>query len=210
MKIPHKDFVELSNIQKGLDDKILEGKGLDEETDSLFMKKVWALVVELGELSNEWQGFKFWKENQKPNTGICEKCLGDGKYIGDGFDIYNKCLYCSGSGKSDDNPLLEEYVDCLHFLLSIGNDLDIKKVDRTSYVIKTKEEKEKTVNMFMIMAYNALYLQQVNKEFSKEYYGVIFKSFEDIGTLLGFRWKDVKEAYYNKNEVNHARQANGY
>src|SRR5690606_25251306 len=105
-------------------------------------KKILALQVELGELANEWRGFKFWSKDQEPRTKVkkvCETCGGE-RYIliseSFGFD---KCSDCDGKGDfGETNPLLEEYVDCLHFILSIGlelgmdeiaDELDLKKFD---------------------------------------------------------------------------------
>ncbi|MDQ4683029.1 dUTP diphosphatase, partial [Stenotrophomonas maltophilia group sp. RNC7] len=57
---------ELFEMQRKLDEHIVREKGLDGQ--DLLPKKILALQVELGELSNEWRGFKFWSNNQNPNT----------------------------------------------------------------------------------------------------------------------------------------------
>nr|QRZ17780.1 dUTP diphosphatase [Virgibacillus sp. AGTR] len=48
-------------IQKELDTRIEREKGL--EGQNLLDKKILALQVELGELANEWRGFKFWSKD---------------------------------------------------------------------------------------------------------------------------------------------------
>jgi len=41
-----------------------------------------------------------------------------------------KCIHCNGTGIEElKNPLLEEYVDGLHFLLSIGLDENVGVLD---------------------------------------------------------------------------------
>src|SRR5690606_21727353 len=95
------NLYKLFKIQAKLDEKIVKEKGL--EGQDLLDKKILALQVELGELANCWRGFKYWSNDQEPITKI---------------DIGN-------SQYSIVNPLLEEYVDCLHFILSIGNDIGI-------------------------------------------------------------------------------------
>ena len=48
--------------QKKLDDHIIQEKGLQGQ--DLLDKKILALQVELGELCQEWRGFKFWSEDR--------------------------------------------------------------------------------------------------------------------------------------------------
>src|SRR5690625_3584703 len=107
----------LFEIQAELDKRIVEKHGLQNE--DLLDKKILALQVELGELANEWRGFKFWSEDQEPN--ICD--LPKGTCTCRDCEMY----YCDKVHESTVeaknlyvNPLLEEYVDCLHFILSIG------------------------------------------------------------------------------------------
>src|SRR5690625_4329698 len=131
----------LFETQKELDERIVKEKGLEGE--DLLDKKILALQVELGELANEWRGFKFWSEDQVPRTEhICELCDGakeisattDTGSVGETYEVYDtyevdvECPLCEGYD-NDENPLLEEYVDCLHFIISIGNDLEIEQWD---------------------------------------------------------------------------------
>lgn len=60
------NLYKLFKIQAKLDEKIVKEKGL--EGQDLLDKKILALQVELGELANEWRGFKFWSNDQKPRT----------------------------------------------------------------------------------------------------------------------------------------------
>src|SRR5690606_16674705 len=102
----------LFQMQKELDARILAEHPIQEGENRL-AKKILALLVELGELANEWRGFKFWSEDQVPRTRVLVNRTTDDigfKYIGP---------------EHIKNPLLEEYVDCLHFLLSIGLESEI-------------------------------------------------------------------------------------
>src|SRR3989337_2540496 len=110
-------------MQKILDERIIKEKGL--EGQDLLPNKILALQVELGELVNERRGFKHWSTDQKPRyERKCHACNGEGRFPlhEDGLtpDIETEeCLYCEGTG-IEAKPILEEYVDCLHFILSIG------------------------------------------------------------------------------------------
>src|SRR5690625_2968355 len=110
----------LFKIQTELDKRIVEKHGLQNE--DLLDKKILALQVELGELANEWRGFKFWSEDREPKTKeypkdicTCKDCA------------MHWCDKVHESTAEEEgiyvNPLLEEYVDCLHFILSIGLEL---------------------------------------------------------------------------------------
>src|SRR5690625_3524767 len=105
----------LFDAQKKLDDHIRKEKGL--EGQDLLDKKILALQVELGELAQEWRGFKFWSEDREPRYETVEIYVhgydGPGQSTRASIEEYQRW------------PIEEEYVDCLHFLLSIGNDLKI-------------------------------------------------------------------------------------
>src|SRR5690606_9793852 len=115
----------LFEIQRNLDDHI-EREHPRQPGEERLAKKILALQVELGELANEWRGFKFWSKDQEPRIKDykqtkCKWCNGSGD---DGTGV---CPDCKSSGDvyKEYNPLLEEYVDCLHFILSIGLEIGV-------------------------------------------------------------------------------------
>ncbi|ACT00268.1 dUTP diphosphatase [Paenibacillus sp. JDR-2] len=55
---------QLYEMQKALDARIIKEKGL--EGQDLLPDTVLALQVELGELANEWRGFKHWSTDRAP------------------------------------------------------------------------------------------------------------------------------------------------
>ena len=204
----------LFETQAKLDKRIVEKKGLQGQ--DLLDKKILALQVELGELANEHRGFKFWSEDQEPRTyGFdddkdCEYCNGTGTVRGHPSDTGYSCPDCEGSGFMHYNPLLEEYVDCLHFILSIGNDLGI-----AYEVVDIRDYTEHTTTF----VFSGLFFQLINLEEDlynhREYklesdYGMIFHVFLALGKKLGFTWEQIEESYFAKNKINHERQANGY
>lgn len=115
-------------------DAYIEQQHPTTEGENRLEKKVLALLVELGETANEWRGFKFWSNRQATNelewiNEDCKSCKGTGVDV-EGVALGNPypCIECEGKSivAYSKNPLLEEYVDCLHFILSIGNDLRVK------------------------------------------------------------------------------------
>jgi len=174
--------------------------------------KLLALQVELGECANEWRGFKKWSKDQEPRTRVtCSVCDGSGLM---NFVVKKTCRFCNGSGTVG-NPLLEEYVDCLHFILSIG--LEIECTPATCGAALTVPND--ITNQFMCLMegafkirhnlkYKDIHKSALDTAFSN--YHRVLGIFKGLGEMLGFTWDEVEMAYYEKNKVNHARQANGY
>ncbi len=196
----------LFETQKKLDERIVKEKDL--EGVALLDKKILALQVELGELANEWRGFKFWSENQKPNTDVCDFCDGNKTVYAVNRELnistpVKDCPVCRGSGKRDVNPLLEEYVDCLHFILSIGNDIGMSSVTWPTTEL---------VNYTTLDSFDTTFYQiaQFSNHRTSLFYGNILTIFIHLGKRLGFTWQQIEQSYYEKNKVNHERQSNGY
>jgi dimeric dUTPase (all-alpha-NTP-PPase superfamily) len=116
----------------------------------------------------------------------------------------------SKKGPSESSILLEEYVDSLHFFLSIANHrgYDVERLYQNyreyfqlerrdlSLVSAFKDSVEKVVTMGKII--------------DPYHYIHAFDSYLTLGRLLGFTWGQVEKAYIQKNEINHQRQDNGY
>ena len=79
----------LYEIQDTLDRRIFENHDVTREDTTI--RRILALLVEVGELANETRCFKFW----------------------------------SSKAPSEKAVILEEYVDGIHFLLSLGIDLQV-------------------------------------------------------------------------------------
>lgn len=184
------NFTKLFDMQHKLDKHIVREKVL--EGCYLLPEKILALQVELGELANEWRGFKFWSEDREPRTRAI------------------KSPTMSEEDKDYYNPLLEEYVDCLHFILSIGLELPIN-IKGLEELMVFDTYPERTV-MFI---FNKLYkeISILPTEDEDEALGAYYNSFQwllELGFKLGYTWERVESAYISKNETNHSRQNNGY
>ncbi|MCY7829870.1 dUTP diphosphatase [Bacillus spizizenii] len=212
-------------MQKALDERIIKEKGL--EGQDLLPNLILALQVELAECANEWRGFKHWSNNREPRTKIehfCPTCDGTGdenhdinlQYLEEGHaaEPYSKCQDCNGSGKIDEsNPLLEEYVDCLHFILSIGNRIGFNNDAMIQQIIKRSKERELETNIGIGKAFSHLMSLVFGFYFSIEDEGTYVRSFErflNLGQQLGFTPEQIEAAYMEKNAVNHQRQQEGY
>jgi len=205
------NLAKLFEMQRQLDERI-EQKHPRQEGEDRLAKKILALMVELGELANEWRGFKFWSNDQNPRTTKivrCHACGGQGFFLG--FENSQEdCMYCEGTGiQEETNPLLEEYVDCLHFILSIGLELGITEIHNLS-----SDKGADLLFMFMEVNESSIILIQYaidgNDAYSSIAYIDMFEKFLGLGEMLGFTWEQIEEAYLRKNAVNHERQNNNY
>ncbi|MCY7631424.1 dUTP diphosphatase, partial [Bacillus altitudinis] len=202
-------------------------KGL--EGQDLLPGLILALQVELAECANEWRGFKFWSNDQQPCTErliVCSPCNGTGDVNyervaedaeGYGGHEFIKCEDCNGEGTAGTkNPLLEEYVDCLHFILSIGN---LTKYSKNNDVNDLKRNTVEAigVNVFLELFKEITFFNEVRKVSKNTIepahtmiYERIFWRFNELGEALGFTPRQIEAAYMEKNAVNHKRQQEGY
>ncbi|MBO3767042.1 dUTP diphosphatase [Bacillus subtilis] len=183
-------------MQKALDERIIKEKGL--EGQDLLPNLILALQVELAECANEWRGFKHWSNNREPRTCVIDK-------KGQTAKEYYK------------NPLLEEYVDCLHFILSIGNRLGYLKNNESVDELKRTTTKGTGVHAFMDVFNAIVYLNDevicttiIDNELAHYNYENLFSLFNALGETLGFTPEQIEAAYMEKNAVNHQRQQEGY
>lgn len=196
--------MKISNLfdkQRQLDAEIT-GKHPVLPGEDRMAKKLLALQTELGELANEFRSFKFWSTDQEPRTEVRESIVGH-EENGEVFDSYEI-----------KNPLLEEFVDCLHFILSIGNDLNFKEFH---LVGKYSGELHGTVNMFLFVNEQIALLSKTYRYRGTTgpvaltvYFALLLESFLLLGEALGFTEEQIVEAYEQKNQINWERQGSGY
>lgn len=196
-------------MQRVLDEKIIREKGL--EGQDLIANTFVALQVELAEMANEGRWFKHWKTDRSPRIKASR---------------WEKELPLNSLEVEYYNPLLEEFVDAVHFFLSIAIqkgweetlwvyeeqvDPDDYSGDLTGYYLE--------MIYFLNSSYIRIYSAEENEKckynygFTKNQYDfrMAWILFLNIGfNGFGFTWEDVFEAYMDKNKVNHERQANGY
>lgn len=188
----------LVEMQKELMDRI-EEKHPVQQGENRFYKRLLALMVEVGELANEWRGFKFWSNNQKPRLEVkCHACDSNGLF--DFGDKQELCLYCHGSGIQS-RPLLEEYVDILHFVLELAIVLGV-----TLNFQEIRLYKSNSIEHQFIKLYREITNIWIEKEFCIE----VLNTYIGLGDMLGFNWEQIEAAYFEKNAVNHQRQEDGY
>ena len=110
--------------------------------------------------------------------------------------------FWSTKGPSEREIILEEFVDSIHFLLSLGNEKGLTldawpevqvKEDLTTWFLRTQEAILMFIHNPNADSYRAVW----------QYYGV-------LAFNLDFSLEDIIQAYFAKNEKNYERQRNGY
>lgn len=99
--------------------------------------------------------------------------------------------------------ILEEYVDVLHFIMSIGIE---KGISFQGTHIHEESDQELTGLFHEVIAL----VHKYNLAPNEESYCELFHAFLTLGVELGFTEKDIQDAYFEKNKVNHLRQEEGY
>lgn len=110
--------------------------------------------------------------------------------------------FWSKKAASEKAVVLEEYVDGIHFLLSIGIDLQHQpeEIAQSHCHVNTSE------------AFMDIYEQisDYRKSPRIENYMDIFSMYLALGDQLGFTNEDIRSSYFAKNEENHHRQEQNY
>jgi dimeric dUTPase (all-alpha-NTP-PPase superfamily) len=229
----------LLDMQKTLDERIIKEKGL--EGQDLFPNTVLALQVELAEFANEGRWFKHWSNNKKPrvlihtNVGATVEnaeylsCSGCGRKIEKDdvlFDIVLEDDTCPDCKDYMDlfrkkNPLLEEFVDGVHFFLSIANQKGWKEA-----LWVYEEQINHTEYDGDLTAYYLEMIYFLNKSYMEKYpdgekiagfhkteyfFRMAWILFLNLGINgFGFTLEQIESAYCEKNAENHSRQNRGY
>lgn len=179
-------------LQKDLDAVVNKNHPIKKGEDRV-ANKFNALVVELAEFANEGRWFKFWSDNSE-----ARRYKEDYNLETDRFRSFD--------------PLLEEYVDSLHFFLSIAIDEDWEK---SLYVPDhwLVELEESGYGGGLPEAFNGVIYNLMKSRYTSAAsdFHMAYCLFIAIGSM-GFEFTDevIEEAYIKKNKENHARQQNGY
>ncbi|QHX35802.1 dUTP diphosphatase [Spiroplasma sp. TIUS-1] len=110
--------------------------------------------------------------------------------------------YWSNKRNIDKHNLIEEFIDGVHFIVSIGNDINY---DFNLFVDKYTTNNIDNCILEAVDKFNAF-----NKLLSKDSYYELLSSFLNIGFNLKFETKEIIEIYEEKNKKNFERQDNGY
>lgn len=110
--------------------------------------------------------------------------------------------FWSNRGPSSKETILEEYVDCLHFILSIGLECGLTDISPVK-ICNDNNLIEQFQNIFM-------WIVTFQNEPTLNSYEKLFNHFLLLGRGLDFTEDEIYLAYLEKNKINHRRQDEGY
>jgi dimeric dUTPase (all-alpha-NTP-PPase superfamily) len=105
---------------------------------------------------------------------------------------------------SPQEKVLEEYVDGLHFILSLGLECGFM---RSSSPQQTNGNGAQLVERFLRVFWA---VDEFRKTKSQQSYDHLLTEYLQLGEQLGFSFTQIEQAYIRKNKVNHERQNQNY
>ncbi|QPQ29683.1 dUTP diphosphatase [Lysinibacillus sp. JNUCC 51] len=111
--------------------------------------------------------------------------------------------FWSTKGASERDVILEEYVDSIHFILSLGLLKGYTAIEKWPVI---KEKRNLTETFLMTQDYILTFISQP----TEDRYLAIWQCYGLLAFNLGFSFEDVVAAYIEKNEENYNRQRSGY
>ncbi|MEH7303763.1 dUTP diphosphatase [Neobacillus drentensis] len=100
--------------------------------------------------------------------------------------------------------ILEEFVDGVHFILSLGIECGYD----TEQTVLNEDQASFNVTEQFLFLYDRILIFQKSR--SLDDYRKLFASYLCLASLLGFTNEEIERAYFHKNEVNYLRQQNNY
>lgn len=204
------NFKKLQEMQQALDDAILKEKS-EMTAEERFEKTLVALSVEIAELANTAELFKFWKENKGKVDGKRFRTDVDysRKQIIGYYDYNNGAAYQIPFEQAHKLTLVEEASDCLHFILSLANQLEIEL--NNPFIRSSGISKE----LFYIRVKHSItncFYNYFRKDFGfcQNNLEKVTFYFMDYIDSLGIDTQELEQAYYDKNEINYQRLREGY
>jgi dimeric dUTPase (all-alpha-NTP-PPase superfamily) len=122
--------------------------------------------------------------------------------IGEFINEERSFKYWSRKKENDRQKVLEEYVDGLHFVLSLGLDIKYDFENHKPFV-----EKGDLYDTYLNLIHNlGTFVRTISHwEFRK-----VFSNFLAIADVLKLRESQIEKAYLSKNKKNHKRQDDKY
>ena len=201
------NFKKLQAMQAKLDEAILADKA-PMTAEERFNKTLVALIVEIAEVVNTVEHFKFWKDNKgkidRKRFSVIhifqEEELVDVEYMEDKTGVQY------ADWESHRLTLIEECSDALHFILSLANqvDFEINGIGTHFEITNDVDSLEK----------NVLFLNQVIGLADFNHFHSDLEMIIDVFFIyvnqLGISQQELEQAYYDKNKINYERLENGY
>ncbi|WP_339020516.1 dUTP diphosphatase [Spiroplasma endosymbiont of Atherix ibis] len=123
--------------------------------------------------------------------------------ISEFINEYRSFKYWSNKGPSERKIILEELIDCLHFIISLGTNLNFDFSKFNNKITQASDIDSWSINVYR----KALILEE---NFNTQSYYQLLDEFLSITYILDISRNEVLNFYNKKNEINFNRQDTGY
>ena len=144
-------------------------------------------------------------EKNISNDVFLEKCLA---LLVELAELANetRCFkFWSEKGPSEKHVILEEYVDSIHFLLSLGIEKNLNDLENWPVYQQYKDE-----SLTMLFIHTQDSINQFLQISSMDNYENVWSWYGAVASKLGFTHEEIIQAYIDKNKKNYERQRSGY
>ena len=205
------NFKKLQAMQAKLDEAILADKA-PMTAEERFNKTLVALSVEIAEVANTVEHFKFWKDNKGKidEFRVITWIKDDSNNEWYEYMDKNNNLYRITKQEAHRLTLVEECSDALHFILSLANQIEYE-IDFCNWEIsqELKEDYLIYVNRDVFFLFKSFRAKNSVSITHKNLFMLVlgvFGYFESLGVTP----RELEQAYYDKNKINYERLENGY
>ena len=202
------NFKKLQAMQAKLDEAILADKA-PMTAEERFNKTLVALSVEIAEVANCAEHFKFWKDNKGK---VDESRFVENHFFTTNDELVFKNYIEEKTGnqylfeQAHHLTLVEECSDALHFILSLANQVDYKIVTIGKHFKASKDSDS--------LEKNFLFLNHLIGSAEFEHFHSDLEMIVDVFFIYidqsGISEQELEQAYYDKNKINYERLENGY
>ena len=201
------NFKKLQAMQAKLEEAILADKA-PMTAEERFNKTLVALSVEIAEIANTVEHFKFWKDNK----GKIDYDRFDVDWDYEGTPIIGYYDYKEGVDyqisyeQAHRLTLVEECSDALHFILSLANQIEYE-IDES--LIKSFRYPRHPLDTLYVALQNKI----INLATGYDKLGSLkslLSFYTSYAVELGIEPQELEQAYYDKNKINYERLENGY
>lgn len=206
------NFKKLQAMQEELDNAILSEKA-EMTAEERFNQTLVSLDVEIAEIANCSEHFKFWKDNKGKVDEKRFYCIPQTQREG----VTKPEKWCELSNQSKiltrqqahKLTLVEECSDALHFILSLANQIGYK-ID-CNYNESIDFEKIEWNYLELKFQISLMYgtFKKIDDSYKATTQEVVNNFFSYI-KKLNVTEEELEQAYYDKNEINYKRLREGY
>ena len=204
------NFKKLQTMQAKFDEAILAEKA-QMTAEERFNKTLVALSVEIAEVANCAEHFKFWKDNKGMKVD-------ESRFIKYKSPYFSNVIYLDNKETDETKmeeltreqahrlTLIEECSDALHFILSLANQIDYEIDTKLIKIVKYPRNQLDTL-------YVALQNKIINLATGYDKLGSLkslVSFYMSYVNELGITLQGLEQAYYDKNKINYERLENGY